>query len=273
MTHIKNIWLKIAHFLLNSKSLSLKQSWIFSLPVYSLIFCVIVIAEKTRPAPIQHNILLIILMLLALFFESGVVLLSSLQYLLNIVYLPIEERIDDIIECCQTTQKGIQKLIKKKQNPNLEEIKEIVNTLLRRPSLFGGEVLKRFAILSYFASRLFFAFIATTIGIVCLQPFGQPGCAIFGDISFSLDLMHIIEKSFFLNLVSMPTIGFINMAPKCLPARIMVYIQIFSSFFLIIIGINLLLGTVFENSALAWEGRKEKLCEHIQKLILDTRDD
>jgi hypothetical protein len=78
----------------------------------------------------------------------------------------------------------------------------------------------------------------------------------------------LLEASIYLNLITISTTGFGDMAPTpSLCARILVDAEVLSSMFLFVFGLNMLASILVENSYQSWVSRRKLLRKHLRRAL------
>ena len=264
-------WRGIAAWLLREETLTLRKSLRYAVPLYFLSVCAVATGLLSQAIPANISRWCCVLVLLSLSVEAGALLLSLLRFLSDMVFLPAEQRAGELVRLNADVETELKQICTSGGEINPTRLKNLAIHALKNDAL-AGEALKRLATFGAFAARLIAAFVLATMALVFLEPTGGPDKDVFQSVHMSLGLPAVAERSLYLNLVLISTVGLGDMAPLAAPARILTDIEIVTSALLVLFGVNMVVGLVLEGSATAWAQRRDLVSEYLERRIQDARD-
>ena len=117
--------------------------------------------------------------------------------------------------------------------------------------------------------RLWATFTVVAVGLVFIQRLAQKPHAVFGTSCYDVKTLRgfcsLIEQSLYHNLVTISTVGYGDFAPVTVAGRFMVVCEILTTLTVLTLGLNILVGIIFEGSALAWFGRRDLVFEFLRR--------
>lgn len=210
-----------------------------------------------------------IIVLLVLVAEMINIIYSLKSYLLEKIFFSPSETSD---RYCTIIFKNHPKyaLIARKEDENIDNIINDImysndfKETLRKQSVITIEVFIKYLL------RYLLTFTLSIFALICLYHIAGKHEEIIKGIQILKtnnlkDIFSLLEKVFYANLVSISTVGFGDITPLTWLGRFVADLQILGSVLILIIGGNMVISIIIENSSLAWSSRMKFLKIHFQR--------
>lgn len=219
----------------------------------------------------------IVLTLVFLLIEIGVLLRASLRYLVKHMFAPPKEHAARLLERLPNCEKMMERLSQKPSTTD-DEINSVVNLMLHQRKI-GAEAIERMTILPVIVLRILADFTLATTGLIwwaylreaCHTAANQLFFGIAYEPNGLMSVFRLLERSVYLNLVTISTVGFGDHFPRYLCARLMIDAEIATTIFGFTFCTNVLVGILMENSGWAWEARRESLQRYLKSFLQEHR--
>jgi len=258
---------KVTGRIIRSDFLGPKASFFSVLPMYGL-GSFILLWEAGSPGALAgawkfHTLLLTCCLLL----EAGVVVLSTIRFLLDKVFLSGNDLAQELIRQTEVEQ-SVREIGRSCSSPGTVEIKELAGRVLRLEPLSCVAV-RRLLVVGVMGTRLFLAFSFTTVVLVYLMRY----VGAYDGIPIDAGFLSVVDRALYTNLVTMSTVGFGDVHPGHLSwsCRLLVDIQIVSCALFLLVGVNSVIGSILEGSGVAWESRRALIEDHLSRVFAEFR--
>jgi hypothetical protein len=257
--------------------LGLRQPWLWSLvlalalvafAISSRLVCVSHVGDKAVWGGKAIALLLIVC-------ELTSILLTTMWFVFReVIILDDKEKVERFVSHWpeEKLRENVTTLVENHKEKAVEHADILMNQFLSL-DIIALEVARRMGAFFLLAAIHIISFTVTTFALVtwtygglqtpAVANLSYPYLNIKPEVAESWP--RLLETSLYLNLITISTTGFGDMAPAAsLCARILVDVEVISSMFLFIFGLNMLASILVENSYQSWATRRELLRAHLR---------